>query len=449
MSSTSPKLSAVGKLSIGAESSVGVAASMGNTAYVKCVSADVSGLTVNAMEDAHVKQRDYNTPRIIGPRTGEITTSHYMSGYSSDGASIAAAPPFAAPLVDGGAGSIDGFQMLISALGSALGGAMAGGFANDVDTATSTTDAINCTAGTGSTPFTVGQGVSWIDANGVGHVGYAKQVTAGTVSLLQVAKTGAEVRNEAGGGADDGRLYGSYTCYQATGDAYHDNTTACKSYTIYWQGLDSDDSITAVGCYPTSFSISAAVGEMPLISITWGVSHWTESGSGGLGGGAAVEAWPHPLCEPFSSGGWVPHGATQHNPMRISSLDVDLQMNRPPIKDASFSSGVGGFGPVTRAPKVSFTVFRDFSEEVTDFLNQQDTYDSSSIYSFTFGSQPGKMCNILVPNGRIESYPARGDEDGAVTSTVDVLACHYDGDTGATPTDQSTPIDSDFRISFS
>ena len=438
MSNPTPKLSAIGKLSIGAETTFGVQASGGNTKYVKAIGVDTSGLTVAALMDEHVRQRDYQTPRIIGPRTGEIVTTHYMSGYSDSGESIATKPTLGDP-------PSDGFQMLVSAIGSALGNVIATGYAADVALSggsASTTDAFNCTAGTGSTPFTTGQAVAWVDSDSQCHVGYAKSVTSGAVSLRQ---TGKALPKDEGGSV--GKLWGGYTCFQTTGDTYHEGSTH-KGFTLFYQGLDSDDMITAVGCMPTAVSISMAVGEMPIMSITWGVSHWTESGSGGLGGGAAVEAWAHPLCEPFSAGGWVTHGTTQANPMRVSSVEVDLQIQRPAIKDASFSSGVGGFGPIQRSPKVSFTVFRDYSEEITDFLNQGAAYNGSSIYSFTFGSGPGKMVNIMIPNGRIESYPGRGDEEGAVTSTVDVIACHYDDDTGSTPTDQSTPIDSDFRISF-
>ena len=121
----------------------------------------------------------------------------------------------------------------------------------------------------------------------------------------------------------------------------------------------------------------------------------------------------------------------------------DLGVERPAIPDPSFTSGVGGFGPPRRAPQVSYSVFRDFSEEVTDFLDQ-----TGETYSFTMGTQPGKMVNICIPNGRVLEYPGRGDEDGSVTSSVTVVSNYYDGDTGATAADQSGPVDSDFRISF-
>tara|TARA_Y100001963_G_scaffold80604_3_gene111854 strand:- start:5893 stop:7236 length:1344 start_codon:yes stop_codon:yes gene_type:complete len=446
MSSQQPKIAALGKLTLGAEANYAEEASGGNTKYVKAVSVDVSGLTKEGIEDVHQRQRDYKTAHIAGPAKGTITTTHYLSGWSGAGAAIAAPPVLSAPLKDGVGGTIDGFQLLMSALGSALGHVHSGGFANDVNTGTSTTDAVNCTAGSGGTAFTIGQAVSFIDSDGMAHVNYAKNVTAGTVTLLQTAK--ATVRDEAGGGTTDGRLYGSHTIFQTTGDTYHGLTTACKSYTLTAYGHDSDDKVVAVGCMPTGVTMSLAVGELPTMTITWGVSSWSEAGSGGLGDGASVEVFEtaggdlYPLCEPFVTG-WVTKGATQANPTRINSVEVDFQISRPEILDPSFTSGVGGFGPVTRAPQVSFTVFRDYSEEATDFINQ-----TGKIYSITMGSQPGKMINILVPNARVIDYPARGEENGAVTSNVTIAANYYDGDTGSTPADQSTPIDSDFRIAF-
>lgn len=443
MSSTQPKIAVIGKLTIGAESNFAEAASGGNTKYVKAVSVDLSGLSKEGIVDEHQRQRDYRTAFIAGPAKGSITTTHYLSGWSNDGAAISAAPAFAAPLKDGGAGTIDGYQLLMSALGSGLGHVMTGGWAFDCNTGTSTTGVFK--VGT-ATDFTVGQGISWIDSNEQAHVGYVKTAAGTDLTLLQTAK--AIPRDEAGGGTTDGRIYSGYNIYQTTGDTYHGLTTACKSYTLTAYGHDSDDKVIANGCVPQSVSMSLSVGELPTMTIVWGCSTWSESGSGGLGDGAAVEVFEtaggdaFPLCEPFIMG-WVTVGSSQANPTRVNSVEIDLQINRPEIMDPSFTSGVGGFGPVTRAPQISYTVFRDFSEEATDFLDQ-----TGQTYSITMGTQPGKMINVTIPNGRVIEYPGRGEENGAVTSSVTVAANYYDGDTGDTPADQSTPIDSDFRICF-
>jgi len=446
MSSNNPKLSALGKLTIGAESNFGEPASGGNTKYVKAVSVDLSGLEKAALVDEHQRQGDYRTAVTVGPATGTITTVHYLSGWSSSIPSTA--PAMATPLATGGPSTLDGWMMLRAAIGSALGNIHVGGFANDVNTATSSTDAVNCTAGTGGTAFTTGQAVAFVDANGMGHVNYAKSVTSGTVVLLQTAK-GTVKDPDGDAGTHNGILHGGWTAYQTTGPTYHELTTGCQGFTLTASGHDSDDAITASGCLPTNIAFSMPIGELPTMTITWGVSHWSEVGSGGLGGGALVaEDWANssgvafPLCEPFVTG-WVTKGNSQANPMRVSSIECDLGVERPAIADPSFTSGIGGFGPIRRAPQVSYSVFRDFSEEVTDFLDQ-----TGETYSFTLGTQPGKMVNICIPNGRVLEYPSRGDEDGAVTSSVTVAANYYDGDTGATPTDQSTPIDSDFRIAF-
>ena len=446
MSSTSPKLNALGKLTIGAETSFGNNASGGNTKYVKAVSVDLGGLEKAALVDEHQRQGDYTTAKIIGPATGTITTTHYLSGWNGAGSSIAAQPAMNGDLKTGG-GSIDGYQMLMAVLGSALGNVVAGGYANDVNTGTSSTDAFNCTAGSGGTPFTIGQGVSWEDDDGMSHVGYAKNVTSGAVTLLQTAK--AKVKDpDSDPSSHNGKLYGSFTVYKTTGRTYHDLNN-CKSFTLTVSGHDSDDSVVATGCQPIGCTMSVPVGELPTFTVTWGVSHWTESGSGGLGGSPLVsEAWQDqaganlPLCEPFTAG-WVTTGGSQANPTRISSLEVDFGISAEPIPDPSFTSGVGGFGPITRAPTVSFSVFRDFSEEVTDFNDQ-----TAAIWSFTMGSQVGKMINILVPAGRLDQYPERGEESGAVTSSMVLVPNYYDGDTNSMATDQSTPLDSDFRICF-
>jgi len=432
MSSTSPKLAGIGRLRIGVETDYGDTAS--TLRYVKAETVDLSGLESESLEDTHIRKSDYQSERIIGPKLGTITSTHFLSGWKST--LPAAAPAFDDEFHSSSGTTTTGWHVLMSAVGSALGNCESDGYTTTVDTGASTTSQLK---GTDLTSFKVGQPVAWSTADDGYQVGWAKTVTDATPDTLDLLQTAVAVPNTTS-------LYGAFYAWQTTGAVYHDiqhdGSNTIAGYTLEYLGHDSDDKVTAVGCLPTAVTLSFAVGELPKISITWSVGHWTEASSGGLGGAAASETWDHPLPEAVMDG-WVSKGTSAATTMRISSLEVDLQIERPAILDASAESGVGGFGPIKRIPKMSFSVFRDYSEEVVDWEDQ-----NADSYVFTFGTQPGKMISVCCPAGRITEYPARGESDGAMTSEVVVVANEYTGDTGSLASDGTDAVDSDFRIGF-
>ena len=431
MSATNPKLFGIGRLRIGAENTYNDTAT--TLRYVKSSSVDLSGLEAALLEDTQQRKADCQLAGVVGPHLGSVTTTHFVSGWSTAGTGIAVAPEFDDEFGTGTA-TTSGFHCLMSALGSAVGNIRGGGFTSDVTGNTTTT-----ITATTATSFQVGQPICWDSTDGV-QVGWITDITGGVMTLLQTL--------DAGGGQDVSgtKLYGAYHAWQTTGTIYHDiqhdATNLITSYTLEWLGHDDDDKVVITGAVPTGYTMSFATGELPVMTVTWGIGGWTESSTGGLDGAGASEAWVEPLPEAVQAG-WVAKGSSMATSLRISSLEVDVQLERPAIMDPSASNGVGGYGPALRKPKVSFSVFRDFSEEVDEFLQQ-----SGESYTFRFGSDPGKAIAICVPNGRVMSLPTRGDSDGAVTSEVEIVANEYTGDTGTIPSDGTTGIDSDFRIGF-
>lgn len=423
MSATNPKLFNVGELSIGAEAEYGETS--GSLEHVRCVSCDVSGLEAVSIEDNHMKQGDYQVARIVGPKQGAITTVHHIGGWTTNtdpGAPALADPPG------------DGVQMLMSVLGSAMGGIIAGGKATDIATGGGSGPTGNTMSGTVNS-FTIGQAVAYNSS--VGHqMSWITNESGGVLTTLQ--SRDSDQHNS------DADLHGSFTAYKTTGAAYHDIVSNVEGYTLQLLGHETDDKIVAVGCLPTGLTMSFPIGELPTMTVTWGVGGWTESGSGGLGGGVAPTAWAGALPQAVMNG-TVTRGASMGsaNDLRIGSLEIDLQIERPVILDPSFENGIGGFGPLRTIPKLSFSVFRSHAEDVTRFLDQD-----SDIYTFTFGTAPGSMIGICVPAGRLTAYPTKGESDGAVVSELELYCNSYTGDTGATPATQNTPVDSDFRIAF-
>jgi len=427
VSANNPKLFNVGELSIGAESTYNTAS--GSLHHVRCVSADVSGLEIAALENEHLRQADYSVASIIGPKLGTITTVHQIAGWTTNtdpGAPSIANPP------------ASGVDMLYSILASAIGNIKVGGKATDIATGGGTAPTSDTCQGT-VTSFAIGQAVCYNSSTGH-QISWIKNGAAGVLTFLQGRDS-----NQFNVDAD---LHGSYTIYKATGQAYHDNNNAVEGYTLQLLGHETDDKIVATGCLPTGLTMSFPIGEIPTMTITWGVGAFDESGSGagfaGFSNGAAPATWDGALPEAVMNG-WVTRGTSMgaSNALRIGSLEIDMQIERPAIQDASASNGVSGYGPLRCKPKISFNVFRSESAEIDKFLEQ-----TGEIYTFRFGSNPGSMVGICVPNGRIGAYPAKTESDGAVTSDIELYCNHYDGDTGSSPNDQNNAIDSDFRIAF-
>lgn len=418
MSATNPKLFNVGEMRIGAEAAYGTES--GAMQHVRCVSCDVSTLESVSIEDNHLRQGDYQIARIVGPHQGQITSVHHIGGWTTN--TNPAAPAMANP-------PADGVDMLISVVASALGNMTAGGKETITGSTTST-----ITSGTGS--LFVGSAMVWDSS--VGHqMGWAENALAGTVTLLQTLDAAQQPA--------DADLHGSYTIYKTTGAAFHDTFTNVEGYTIQLLGHETDDDITAVGCLPTGLTMSFPIGELPTMTITWGVGGWEENGgAGGLGGGAAIASWSGALPQAVM-GGKVTRGASMGaaGDLRIGSLELDLQIERPVILDPNGANGIGGFGPLRTIPKLSFSVFRSMAGDVDRWLDQD-----SDIYTFTFGTTPGSMVGICVPVGRLISYPGKSEADGAVVSELELYCNSYTGDTGSTPAAQNTPVDSDFRIAF-
>ena len=405
MSSTTPKLHRLGQLEIAGEATFGTEVTA-NYEHVQCVSVDRSGLETEAIENMAQKQDLYELERIIGRSQGTITTTHYIHGYSSTVPS--GAQTFTEPAATGS----DGFDMLVGALASAFGGlASDWGLRTGGDLSSSTTSVLK---DADLSTFTAGQPVSWITAGGTYASNWIKELDTGAApneATLLLTESTAPQGSAAYGGA----------AVYVDRDAFHEGTT--KSFSLRVSGHDSDDRLVATGCHVVGVSMSFELGGLPTMTLTWGVGAWEEEGSGGA---PTVQTWSFPACEAVKGSAEVVWGTTKASTRPLTGLNFDLGITKNPINDHNAENGIGGWYTVDIRPRVTFSVLRDVSEEPTDFAAQ-----TTQPFMATFGSQPGKMFSLLIPNAGIESFPGFQDGDGAMMAPVSLYADYYNGDTGS------------------
>jgi len=439
MSNTSPKLSAIGRLDIGGETTFGDEAA--NFDYLRSMVIDPSSLTVEAIRDEHMRQADYEVAKVLGRYNGTLTTTHYLHGFQST------VPSSAPTMTDSSQAGANAFHHLAAVLASALGNFSMGGF---VQTATigatgAPTDSITIDdASGGLSSFGDGEPIAWVNAAGDEYyVNWLTDIATGADpdvgTLLQTTPPFDPQGSVAWGGAPTIWAPGT-----ATMDAYSENASnghslnqPATSWSLKLIRHDADDVIECYGCQPIGVKISLPIGQLPTIEITWGVAHWAEQGSGGT---PSVGTYSFPNPEPVV-GWYAAWGATSATSLILKSLEIDFGITRNPMEDGAGTSGVGGWFTAKRDPTVSFSVYRDYSEEVTLFTNQ-----TGSPFTFQHGTQPGKMLAVCIPNARVSEFPGPTDDAGAVMASVTLLPNYYSGDTDAAS--DIIPSNSPFRIAF-
>ena len=410
MSTSSPKLSSLRRLRIAGETTYNTAGANFDAVQTRAIEL---GLERAAIEDAHQKQDLYEVERILGLRSGTITTRHHLHGWSST-------VPVAAPShATGDAAGATGFDQLWGAIAAAFGQQATGGYTAD-ETA-STTAILKATT---MDSFVAGQAVGWnTSANGY-QVGWIKDMTNGVPDQGTLQQTAVAVPS-------GNKLYGSYTAAMKEGVAYLDGTP--KSFTLEVAAHDGD-TVTATGCQPTGLKMAFPVGEAPTLEITWGVGNWSEAG----GSAPAVISWPFPAPEAIGAGRVV-WGASQATTQPIVGLEFDLGLDVAPLRDYNGTNAMGGWHVRAIKPRVTYTVLRDFSKEPTDYNAL-----TGRVFSAVFGSQPGKMFALLVPSALIDSYPKWEEEEGRISSKVTLYPNRYTGDT-----EGSSPVaDTNCRFAF-
>jgi len=420
-----------GRLDIGAESTLNDES--GNYRTTNAAVLDRGSLEIAALRPGAQTAADYSQGVIVGATRGTLSTRHELHGWSSDGASIAAAPTASYAVAT--PSSITLAEYVAAALGNFVGG----GYVSTTFTG-STTSIIKVGDGHAAS-FQVGQAVTF-DAGASEQprypVAWIKEIDAtgdpgepDELDLLATLPTAAT-----GSGA---KLYGSITCFQKTAQPYYDGAT--KGWSLKYFGNNAADLVIATGAQPSAMAFEFADSELCAVTITWSVSSFSEEGSGG---GAVVGAYSYPAAEPFI-GAWVTFSDASSpsyaNSYRIQGLSVDLGIESIAVIDPSQESGVAGFQIVRRNPTVTFSVYRDVDEEVDDFVSQ-----TGKTFAMQIGSEPGRMIALLVPNALITSYPTAQNLDGMVGATVTVEAGNYTGDTGSAA--DTNPIDTNFRIAF-
>ena len=229
-------------------------------------------------------------------------------------------------------------------------------------------------------------------------------------------------------------FFGSYTAALDTAETYRDGTPASASIKVF--GHDSDDLLSCVGCVPMGIDWDFPIDGPATMTITWFVTSWTETGSGGA---PSVISWPFAAPEAIVGGNcacvW---GTTAVSPRVIQDLKISLGLSLSPVKDYNSPQNVRNVFRTDCKPRVSFKVLRDVSEEPTEWAAL-----TSKPWTFWSGSRPGKMYAFCVPNAMIEKFPGFADGDGAIMAEVVLYPGYYDSDTGS-----SALADTIFRMAI-
>ena len=163
------------------------------------------------------------------------------------------------------------------------------------------------------------------------------------------------------------------------------------------------------------------VGEVPTLDVPMHVAHWAEQGAGGA---PSDGTWDYPLPEALM-GAWVSFGTSAASVYRVGDAEFDLGLEMVPTPSPSGASGIVGYFPKMRRPRMTFTVYRSYAAEITDWAAQ-----TGKTFVFTFGTQPGKMISIAFKNARIVEFPQLADENGLAVSKIVLEAQQYTDDTG-------------------
>ena len=447
MSNTAPKLFAIERVDVGGESTLLTEAS--NYDYVRMLHTDVGGLTVDALEDSHARQYDYEVSRIIGRYTGSFTMSMELGG------NAASVPSAATTDTDGTQAGANGYDHIRQLVSSLLGNGASAGYVDSgtVGASGSPTDSItvdDASGGLGS--FGVGEPVCYATGN-TALPYYVQWLTA--IATGADPDVGTLLQTTPPHDPQGTTVWGGYVCWIPTTnslDPFHDTALSGQTnhplaFSFKLSGHDSDEQIKALGCQPIGGRLSFPLDGLPTLELTMGVASWSNVGSGGSpatgfwtdDGLVSGTAFPQPeLC---GQKWWCAYGATAAASLPIDNLEIEWGVTRNALKDGSKADGIGGWYTVNRRPRISFDVYRDYSEEITKFEAQTGTP-----WTFQMGSQPGKMFAIAVPNARIVDAPAMGESDGAVMSRVSIAPNYYTGDTGTAT--GIVPIDSAMRFAF-
>jgi len=426
-------LSTIGQLEIGGESEFGDETS--NYEFVQCLTADLGGLTAASLRNDALRQADTEAARIVGVKTGAITTTHYLHGFS--GSVPSGAPGFTQPT-----SNAEGWDVLMSIMARGLGGIVAGSY-NGTDTVGASgtpTDTITVAdAGDGLSNWNVGEAIAWAtgDALTPYEIGYVTALDLSTSpdegTLLQTPAYDPQGT----------KVWGGYNIFKTTGDPYKDVASAPQSYSVKFT-RDDGTVCTMVGCCPTQVTFSIAAGELPTMTIEWGVGSWTEATGGTLtqqdmnnNAGAAVPG-PEAVTQWLVRWG----SGSSVKDLTTASVEVTLGLTVNPIAGGYSSGGIEDYFTAKRDPMVTVKVPRVFADEPTDWESQ-----NGEPLQIQIGTQPGRMWGIAIPVARVMNRPNAEDENSAIYNTVEFYPCVYTGDVVAgTPDPDTEPVDSDMRI---
>ncbi len=408
------------QLDIGGESTFGTAA--GTFRYLRAMVVDIADLTKQVVRDEHARQGDYEVARLMQAYRGTVTTRHYLHGFNT---SIPSSAPTQTSAEDAGASAFDN---LIQAIGSAFGNVHVGGH-SAADTVGYDASPPGITGVLSS--FVPGQAIAWATAVTAWpyEVGWLKAINTGATpdegALLQVPRVQPQ----------GDTIWGAHTAFIRDGDPFHDG--ACKSWSLRLRGEAADHYYVALGCRPIGFKVSIPSAKQATIEITWGVAHVTRAGSGG--GPLTAQSWAYPV--PAAAAPWrVALGDSSPIELQVASVEFDLGLTRNAIEGGASQSGVEGWYTATRVPTVTMSVFRTYSREIADFAAQ-----TGRPWTVHYGSQPGDLFSLCLPNARVVEDPKPTDGNGAVMSQLKLEGHYYAGDTGSLAT---TPYNSPARMAF-
>jgi hypothetical protein len=403
------RLTKVGKLMIGTETTF-ASLTAPATVYLRCDPVDLSGLTQEGIENTYQRAKNTQVPRIMGAKGGAVSLKTLLSGWS---ASVPVSDPSNLT------------HPMLELFAWAFGTKVEGGYLTGTFTGSSTTKL----KATDLSALKAGQAIAYMDANGKYEVLWLTENDATTTpdeaTFLQAANAAITEYTPT--------VYGSVTF--ATVDGLGRYSEGVREGFHLQHMLPTAESMYMYGCIPASLKLTLERGKPGMVEMSMSVAHWKQE----TGGDTLIPStwiWPEPEA---ILGAWVTWGTDMATKRAVGKVEFDLKLEVVPIPDTNAIGGIGGWFIKSRKPTCTFTVVRDIDTECTEWASQ-----TGKPFSFTFGSQPGKMFSLLFPCARISEYPAPADEEGKMMSKISIEAQEM-----ATDTDDSGGLaNTDCRFAF-
>lgn len=213
-----------------------------------------------------------------------------------------------------------------------------------------------------------------------------------------------------------------------TGDA---ELGASDALSITIQGMNTTSYLVLGGCVAQSLKLPLSPRANPMVEVVFSVCDVRE----GLTGAAiSTTAYTAPRVKPITkkNGGRLLIGSAI---AELQSLDLEIATTWAPCNSHNYRQGVSGLVATDRVARLTYTTL------VTGAVANLETLTHPSKILAFWGSQPGQMFGVAMPNPVVVGLADLKDDNGIWAQTVTVEPGQYGGDNGS-----DAPTNSPFRF---